>query len=152
MKRFLAIAIAGAALLLTSPVHAQYSINWYTIGGGGGASSGGSGSNSFSISGTVGQPATASMSGGGFAINGGFWSIISTVQTPGAPVLSVLKSGGQASVSWTAPATGFILQQSPNLLPGSWSTSSATLTTNSGIISATVPASSGHLYFRLYNP
>ncbi len=151
MKRFLAIAIMGAALLSLGVIHAQYSINWYTIGGGGGSSSGGSGSNTFTLSGTIGQPATATMSGGSFAITGGFWSFISMVQTPGAPLLSVLRAGPQATISWPAPATGFVLQQSTNLLSG-WAASSATLATNAGIISATVPASSGHLFFRLYNP
>src|SRR5271167_371028 len=65
MKSFLAIAIMGAALVFPSALHAQiYSINWYTIGGGGGSSSGTNGGTSYTVTGTIGQPATASMSGG----------------------------------------------------------------------------------------
>jgi hypothetical protein len=153
MKNILAIAIVGAALVFPGALHAQsYSINWYTIGGGGGSSSGTSGTNTYSVSGTIGQPATASMSGGNYSVTGGFWSLISVVQTPGSPFLNVLRSGTQAVISWNAPATGFVLQQSSTLLTNSWTLSSATLTTNSGVISATVPASSGSKFFRLYFP
>jgi hypothetical protein len=153
MKRFLAIAIMGAALVFPRALHAQiYSINWYTIGGGGGSSSGTNGGTSYTVTGTIGQPATASMSGGAYAITGGFWSIIAAVQSPGAPLLSVLRSGTQAVISWSAPATGFVLEQSSSLLPGSWTSSAATITTNGAVISATVPASSGYQYFRLHNP
>jgi hypothetical protein len=153
MKRFLAIAIMGAALLFPRALHAQiYSINWYTIGGGGGFSAGTNGSTVYTVSGTIGQPATASMSGGVYAITGGFWSIIAAVQTTGAPFLSVMRSGTQAVISWSESATGFVLEQSPTLLPNSWSTNTATLTTNGGVISVSVPASSGHQYFRLFSP
>src|SRR5262249_49561063 len=67
--------------------HAQsFSIDWFTIDGGGGTSTGGV----FAVSGTVGQPdAGVAMSGGNFSVTGGFWSLFSTVQTPGAPTLSI---------------------------------------------------------------
>jgi len=155
MKNFLTIAIVVAVLSFTSVVHAQiYSINWHTIAGGGGSSSGSSGTNTFTVTGTIGQPATASMSGGSYSLTGGFWSILAAVQTPGSPLLSIVRSGTQAVVSWNGPATGFVLQQSSSLLSTSWTNSTATLTTNSGtgIISVTVPAASGYQYFRLLNP
>jgi hypothetical protein len=152
MRSFLAIAIIGAALVFPRALHAQnYSINWYTIGGGGGSSTGTNGSTVYSITGTIGQPATASMSGGSYAITGGFWSIIFAVQTAGAPLLSVARSGAQAIISWSASASGFVLEQSSTLMPNSWSTNTAPLSTNGGVISATVPASSGYQYFRLQN-
>jgi hypothetical protein len=153
MKPFLAMVIMGVALVFPRAVHAQiYSINWYVMGGGGGTSSGTSGTNSFSVTGTIGQPATATMSGGAYSITGGFWSMIAAVQTAGAPLLNIVRSGSQAIISWTAPATGFVLEQSSTLMSGSWSVSSAILTTNGGIISATVPATGGYQYFRLHNP
>ncbi|GEM_PF-890172 len=64
---FALIALACAA----APVFAQpFAINWYTIDGGGGTSAGGT----FNLSGTIGQPdAGAVMSGGSFALQGGFW-------------------------------------------------------------------------------
>jgi hypothetical protein len=153
MKSFLAIAIICSALLFPRTLHAQnYSINWYTIGGGGGSSAGTNGSAVYAVTGTIGQPATASMSGGSYAITGGFWSIIAAVQTPGAPLLNVVRSGTQAIISWSASASGFVLEQSSTLMPNSWLTNSATVTTNGGVISVTVPASSGYQFFRLYNP
>jgi hypothetical protein len=153
MRNFLAIALVGAALLFPGALRAQnYNIDWYTIGSGGGTSTGTNGGTSYTVSGTIGQPATASMSGGGYALTGGFWSIISTIQTAGAPLLSVIRSGSDALISWSESATGFLLEQSSTLLPSSWTVSAAPQSTNAGVISVSVPASSGYQFFRLHNP
>jgi len=142
VKNLLAIGILGAALVFPRALQAQnYSINWYTIGGGGGSSSG-----------TIGQPATGSMSGGNYALTGGFWSFLAVVQTPGFPILSITRSGTQAVVAWSAPASGYVLQQNSSLAANSWTNSPATLTTNGGVISITVNPTSGYQYFRLRNP
>jgi hypothetical protein len=150
MRYFSAIALLSAMILVPS-ARAQstnYSISWHTIAAGGGTSSGGN----YSLSGTIGQAATATMSGGNYSLTAGFWSIIAAVQTPGAPLLIVTRSGNQATVSWLAPASGFVLEQSPNLTADSWSVSSTSLFTNNGVISATVPAASGYQFYRLRNP
>jgi len=153
MNKLLLIAIVGVALVLPSALHAQnYSIDWYTIAGGGGSSSGASGGATYSVTGTIGQPATATMSGGSYTLTGGFWSIIAALQTPGFPLLSITRSGNQATISWSSPATGFVLQQSSTLMSNSWSLSTNTLTTNVSTISLTVPVTSGYQYFRLINP
>jgi opacity protein-like surface antigen len=153
MKKLLVIAIVGAALVLPSALHAQnYSINWYTVAGGGGSSSGTNGGSIYSVSGTIGQPATATMSGGNYSLTAGFWSIIAALQTPGAPLLSITRSGSQATVSWSSSATGFVLQQSSTLLSNSWTASTYTMTTNVSTISVMVPSASGYQYFRLVNP
>jgi hypothetical protein len=65
--------------------------------------------------------------------------------------LSISRSGSQAIISWSASATPFVLQQTSNL-SGTWTASGATQTTNGGIISVTVPATSGYQYYRLYYP
>jgi hypothetical protein len=153
MKNLLLIAIVGVALVIPCALHAQsYSIDWYTIGGGGGSSSGASGSATYAVTGTIGQPATATMSGGGYSLTGGFWSILSVLQTPGSPLLSITHLGSQATISWSSSASGFVLQQSSTLLSNSWSVFTAPLTTNATTISVTVPAGSGFKYFRLQNP
>jgi hypothetical protein len=153
MKNLLAIAMVASALVFPRALQAQnYSINWYTIGGGGGSSAGTNGSTTYAVSGTIGQPATASMSGGNYAVTGGFWSIIAAVQSPGSPSLTVTRSGTHAIISWNAPATGFLLEQSSTLTSNSWTVSSATLSTNGGVISVTVPANSGYQFFRLVAP
>src|SRR5262245_2970480 len=102
---FLALGIsvfAGTALGQT------YSIDWHTIDGGGGMSTGGG----YSVSGTIGQPDAGAMRGGTYSIEGGFWAIVSAIQTPGAPLLSIrLTQTNTVVVSWPSPSIGFALQQ-----------------------------------------
>ncbi len=70
-----AVTLAGFAALCStgSLALAQFSITRYVIAGGGGESVG----NTFDLTGTVGQaaagPNSGSMSGGTFALVGGFW-------------------------------------------------------------------------------
>jgi hypothetical protein len=61
----------AALVLLTSVVLAQggYDISWFTVDGGGGSSSGGP----YTLSGTAGQPDAGMLSGGTYALTGGFW-------------------------------------------------------------------------------
>src|SRR5580765_5721685 len=77
----------------------SYSIDWYKIAGGGGTSTGGV----YQVSGTIGQPdAGPTLSGGNFSLTGGYWSLLSVVQTPGAPTLTIQRSTpGNAILSWT---------------------------------------------------
>ena len=64
----------------------SYSIDWYKVAGGGGTSTGGT----YSVSGTIGQhDAGGPMTGGNYSLTGGFWALISVVQTPGAPTLYI---------------------------------------------------------------
>ena len=73
--------------LASSSAHAQqYSIDWYKIAGGGGTSTGGV----YSVSGTIGQhDAGGPMTGGNYSLTGGFWALISVVQTAGLPLLTI---------------------------------------------------------------
>ncbi|MEI6077892.1 MAG: hypothetical protein WCS94_20090 [Verrucomicrobiota bacterium] len=89
----------------------SYSIDWHKIAGGGGTSTGGV----YSISGTIGQhDASTPLTGGPYSLTGGFWAIISAVQTPGLPNLTITHSGNNVIVSW--PNTGsYTLQQNPNV-------------------------------------
>jgi hypothetical protein len=124
---------------------AQYSIDWHKIAGGGGTSAGGL----FSVSGTIGQhDAGGAMTGGNYSLTGGFWSLISVVQTPGMPNLSIAHSGNSVIVSW--PNTGsYTLQHSSNLGMGSWTTSGYSITTVNGTNSVTITPQAGNLFFRL---
>jgi hypothetical protein len=133
--------------LQLSTAHAQqFSIDWYKIGGGGGTSTGAT----YQVSGTIGQPdAGSAMSGGSYSLTGGFWSIISVVQTPSLPDLTITFVGpNSVVVSW--PNTGsYTLQQNNNLAGGSWGTSGYTITTNNGTNSITISPPTGNLFFRL---
>src|SRR5271169_2983741 len=95
----------------------QYSIDWFKVAGGGGTSTGGT----YVVNGTIGQhDAGGPMTGGSYSLTGGFWALISVVQTPGLPNLTITHSGNSVIVSW--PDTGsYTLQQNANLaLAGGW--------------------------------
>ncbi len=127
----------------------QYTIDWYKVAGGGGTSTNGQ----YVVSGTVGQhDAGGPLTGGRYSLSGGFWSIISVVQTTGAPMLSITQSGNSVIVSW--PDTGnYIMQQRKNLAaPIGWINSGYSITTNNGTNSIIITQPTGNLFFRLINP
>src|SRR5271154_3027863 len=109
-------------LSLLAPVSGfaqSYSIDWYKVSGGGGTSSNGQ----YVVSGTIGQhDAGGPMTNGNFSLPGGFWALYA-VQTPGAPMLFITKSGNNAILSWSASAAGYLLEINPSLTaPGGWTT------------------------------
>jgi hypothetical protein len=126
----------------------SYSIDWYKIAGGGGTSTGGV----YSVFGTIGQSdASGALTGGNYSLTGGFWSLVSVVQTSGAPLLTITHSGNSVTVSWPSPSTGWTLQQNSNLATTSWSTSGG-ISDNGTIKSITITSPTGSLFFRLSNP
>jgi hypothetical protein len=89
------------------------------------------------------------MTGGNYSLTGGFWALISVVQTAGLPNLTITFVGpNSVVVSW--PNTGsYTLQQNSNLAGGSWITSGYTITTSNGMNSVTIMPPTGNLFFRL---
>ena len=136
------------ALLLCQSASAQsYSIDWYKIAGGGGTSTGGT----YQVSGTIGQhDAGGPMTGGNYSLTGGFWSLISVVQTPGAPLLTITFNPqlSTINVSWPSPSTGWTLQQNSDLTTTGWSTSGG-ISDNGTNKSITITPPTGNLFFRL---
>jgi len=128
----------------------QYSIDWYKVSGGGGTSTGAT----YQVTGTIGQPdAGGAMSGGSYLLTGGFWSLISVVQTAGLPNLTITFVGpNSVVVSW--PNTGsYTLQQNSNLANTSgWITSGYLVSSSNGTNSVTITSPAGNLFFRLSNP
>jgi hypothetical protein len=143
------IVIAFSVIATATAAFGQsYSIDWHTIDGGGGTSTGGV----YSVSGTLGQPdAGAPMTGGPYSLTGGFWSLLSAVQTPGAPLLSIEQQGAAVRVFWPRPATGFVLDQSPTAT-GTWSQVAFPYATNAAEISISEPGQSGNKFYRLRKP
>jgi hypothetical protein len=138
------------SLLLPSLGFAQkYSIDWYKIAGGGGTSTGGT----YQVSGTIGQPdASGAMSGGNYAVTGGFWSLINVVQMPGVPNLLIVPNGpNSVKVLWPDPATNtYTLQQNANLAAGGgWGASGYSINSANGTNSITLTPPAGNLFFRL---
>ena len=92
----LLLALQGSAFAQT------YSIDWYKIAGGGDTSAGGT----YTVSGTVGQhDAGGPMTGGNYSLTGGFWSLISVVQTAGLPNLTIAHTGNNVVVAWPNAGT-----------------------------------------------
>jgi hypothetical protein len=142
--RVFAVALA----LACSGWAEDFSLNWSTIAGGGGSSTGGT----YQVSGTIGQyDASGPMTGGNYSLIGGFWALISVVQTPGAPLLTITHSGNSVTISWPSPSTGWTLQQNSDLTATSWSASGG-ISDNGMIKSITITSPTGNLFFRLRNP
>jgi hypothetical protein len=150
MKTMLQLQIYVVAMFaITTCAHAQYSIPWHTIDGGGGTSTGGV----YSVSGTVGQPDAGTMSGGSYSLAGGFWGIISAVETPGSPLITIrFTQTNTVVVSWPSPSTGFALQQNSDLKTAIWNTPPENVTDNgtNKFIIVTPPA--GNRFYRLSKP
>jgi hypothetical protein len=142
----LLLAVLGLIPGLQTAMAQNYAIDWHKVSGGGSTSTGGT----YSVSGTIGQPdASGAMTGGSYSLTGGFWSLISVVQTAGLPDLIITHSGNSVIVSW--PDTGsYTLQQNANLAQANgWVTSGYSVTTANGTNSITITRPAGNLFFRL---
>ena len=146
MKTFLLSVLSGMLFVLgAGSAHAQYSISWYKIAGGGGTSSNGQ----YIVSGTIGQhDAGGPLTGGNYSLTGGFWSLISVVQSAGSPRLIITHSGNNVIVSWPSPSTGFVLQQTSDLKT-TWTTSGYSINDDGTNKSITITNPTGNLFFRL---
>lgn len=143
MKRVALFVILISACCLTALAQ-SYSIDWYKISGGGGTST----SATYQVTGTIGQPdAGSAMSGGTYSLTGGFWSLISVIQTAGAPPLYISHSGNTVTIYWQQ-TTGWNLQQSSSLSSPTWAPSSAPAL-NNGTNSITITSPTGNLFFQL---
>ncbi len=143
------MATAVVLLLTAVQVHSQsYAINWYKIAGGGGTSTGGV----YSVNGTIGQcDAGGPMTAGSYSLTGGFWSLISVVQTPGAPLLkvSINPQLQTVTISWPSSSGSFALQANGNLATSNWINYGGTVNNAGGTNSITVSPLAGSLFFRL---
>ena len=142
----LSLVMLLGLLLPITKVNAQpYKLAWSNTKGGGGTHSNGR----YTLSGTIGQPEAGTLTNGRYALNLGFQRIIAVLQTPGAPLLTITRSGANVIVSWPSPSTGFALQQNSDLAPTAWSFFSGTVNSNATTLSITVPASPGNKFYRL---
>lgn len=144
--RTFCLALAGLVLTVPALQAQNYSLNWFTLAGGGGTSVGGT----YQVTGTIGQPAAGGpLTGGSYSLTGGFWSLLSLVQTPGLPSLTITHAGSTVVVSWPNTAA-CVMQQNTNLaVAAGWVTSGYPVTTANGTNSITLTAPSGNLFFRL---
>lgn len=142
--------LGACALAVTSVLAQGYSISWFKIAGGGGTSTGGG----FTLSGTIGQhDAGARLSGGQYALVGGFWSGIGLVQSPEAPLLTIAQAGPSAvKVCWPHPSTGWVLQQNSDLNSTNWVNNSLPVTVEDDIRCVILTPPTNKLFLRLRKP
>jgi hypothetical protein len=124
----------------------NYSLDWHTVGSGGGTSTGGV----YAVSGTIGQPdAGGPLTGGNYALTGGFWSLVGTVQTPGAPLLGIRLNGNMVMVYWPSPSTGFNPQVNTNLATANWVAPPESVQDNGTNKYLLVSPAAGNRFYRL---
>jgi hypothetical protein len=71
-------------------------------------------------------------------------------QASPAPRLSITsKAPGTVVVSWLAPAIGWMLEESPTLGPGTWTSVSAQSVPVGDTLQVTVSPALGHRFYRL---
>ena len=142
------LLVAGLLILAAFPAQAQnYSIDWSSIDGGGGTSTGGV----YTVTGTIGQPDAGAMSGGNYALQGGFWGVIAAVQTPGAPWLTVTLNPqlSTLTVSWPVSETGWQLQTTTNLVSAGSTWTPRAYVTNGVTCVYTESPPAGNRFYRL---
>ena len=140
--------ILNLLLLLVAPLcAAEFSIDCHTVTGGGGTSSGGD----YEVSGTIGQAdANPTMSGEDYAVEGGFWTLIASVQAPCTPSLTIsVTTTNTVIVSWPSASTRFVLQETPDANTANWSDSKLTPSFNGATSSVIVPVGVENRFFRL---
>ncbi len=118
MRRVLCVLISLALLGLLLPrlSSAAYDLSWQTVDGGGSQST----SSPYTLTGAVGQPDAGAMSGGNYALHGGFWVMAAHINVKqGATTLpdgtgtydfgSVTLGSSSAAITFTIENTGLAL-------------------------------------------
>jgi hypothetical protein len=149
INRTTLLTVLLLATLSSSALAQTYSIDWFTIDGGGGASTGGV----YSVSGTIGQPDAGVLIGGSFRLDGGFWGIITMVQSPGSPLLRIQSTTtNSVIIAWPAPSTGFLLQQNSSLSAIGWLSVTDTAVTVGSEKQVMIASPRGNKFYRLVRP
>ena len=110
----------------------------------------------FTLAGTIGQPdaaPTLTSASSRFAIQPGFWNGYNVVQIPGAPQLSIREgASGFVVLAWPVSVEGFMLEQSPDLSPQSWTDVLTPVVDTATEHTVTVPITGPRMFFRLKKP
>jgi hypothetical protein len=146
----LALLLVTATALHADP---RFVITKTTIDGGGARST----QTRFTLTGTIGQPEAApqfSSPNGRFSIEPGFWDRYTVVQTPGLPLLTIRRGIARdtAVLAWPVVVSGYVLEQSPELSPASWSVVLTPVVDTATEHTVTVPIDAPKKFFRLRAP
>ncbi len=142
-------SIAALAFCASACLAADYSIDWSTIDGGGGTSTG----SVFAVSGTIGQPDAGTMSSGNYTLQGGFWGVITVVQTAGAPWLTLFyTSTNTVAVCWPNIDPNWKLHWTRDLGTGPWTDVAPPYPTSGTNCIYVELVPTGNKFYRLHKP
>ena len=144
------LSLASTVFLLGGAASARaqsYSIDWQSLDAGGGTSVAGG----YSVSGVIGQPDAGRMSGGVYAVEGGFLSVAVDPEKPITPVwlhISVTTTN-TVLVAWPASATGLVLRQKADVEPGTWLEVPVVPTVVADEYQMVIAPAAGNVFYRL---
>jgi hypothetical protein len=144
----LSLLLLTAALLHADPP--RFAITKTTIDAGGAGTPG----PRFALTGTIGQPDAAPRfvsADNRFVIEPGFWPGYVVVPTPGLPELTMRPHSlrGYTLLAWPVAANGYILQESPDLSPNSWTDVRIAVVDTATEHTVSYPMSAQRRFFRL---
>src|SRR5262245_39758265 len=131
------MTLAAATFVWVGSLQAQYTVDWFTLAGGGGTVGGGK----YTLSGTVGQSVAGHLSGGNYAMEGGFWSGVIF-----SPNLFITRAGAEVALSWQG--RDFMLQSAPDI-SGPWTDLSPGVSTDGVHFETRSPIGGQRTFFRL---
>lgn len=126
----------------------ELSLGKSRVSSGGGRMTGGE----FALMGTIAQPEAGPVSGGGgYRLEGGFWSAYGVIQTPGTPVISILRNLNGVEIRWPVDgAANYALEESPVLGFGqNWIAIATPPVVLDGQYVLTIAFRPGHHFYRL---
>jgi hypothetical protein len=130
-------------------IHAEdFTLDWFVVAAGGGQSSGGD----FELSATIGQPDADNMLGTDFFLAAGFWSIVTALDTPGAPALTISLALDKAVISWPENVSPDFLLEETSALNTIWTTVNATREVSNVLITVRLLLAPGTRFYRLHKP
>jgi hypothetical protein len=145
MKTALLILLLFSLFSIDAPAQ-SYDLTWFTIDGGGNVSTGAT----YSVTGTIGQPDAGTLSGGSYSLIGGFWGFAGNSSAITIPILDIRLSLPNVILSWPAPSTGFVLEQSSTVSSPVWTPVGATVVVVGDRNTVTLLASTTTRFFRLH--
>ena len=145
-------ALLGLLFLfrLEPVAHAQ-SGGGYQLNGGFTSGSGAATNGAYRLAGAFVPSSTTAATNGGYSLTGGF-ATVGLVQTPGAPLLRIVRSGAGFVLSWPDPSTGFKLQSTPALVPPNWTDVVQPVVVVGSDKTVTVPTTGPYKFYRLLKP
>jgi hypothetical protein len=105
------------------------------------------------VSGTIGQAGAGHAASANYTVDGGFWSILAVVQTPGLPWLSIAgTTTNTVLVCWPAGGPSCVLLESPTMATNSWTTVGTQPVQVGDTMQVIVSPPVGNRFYRLRNP